>query len=128
MQALFTRHSSFPWKSPVSTPTRSNRGKQRTDIVDVVLEHVVLRKQGKDFVGLCPLHDDKSPSFSVSPGKQFYYCFNCGAGGNAIKFLMELGKRPFSDVVLSLAQCYGVPVQTLKPEERQEFPFKNSQK
>ena len=85
-------------------------------------------KARKGFVGLCPLHDDKSPSFSVSPGKQFYYCFNCGAGGNAIKFLMELGKRPFSDVVLSLAQCYGVPVQTLKPEERQEFPFKNSQK
>ncbi|MGQ9873232.1 DNA primase [Leptodesmis sp.] len=95
--------------------------KQRLDIVDVVSEHVVLRKQGKDFVGLCPFHDDKSPSFTVSPSKQFYYCFSCGAGGNAIKFLMELGKRSFSEVMLDLARRYQVPVQTLKPEERQEF-------
>jgi DNA primase len=95
--------------------------KQRTDIVDVVSEHVVLRKQGKDFVGLCPFHDDKSPSFSVSPGKQFYYCFSCGAGGNAIKFLMELGKRSFSEVVLELAKRYQVPIQTLEPAKRQEL-------
>ncbi len=95
--------------------------KERADIVDVVSEHVVLRKQGKDFVGLCPFHDDKSPSFSVSPGKQFYYCFSCGAGGNAIKFLMELGKRPFGDVVLDLARRYQVSVQTLEPDQRQEF-------
>ncbi|MDX2228080.1 MAG: DNA primase [Leptolyngbyaceae cyanobacterium bins.349] len=102
-------------------PETIEQVKQRADIVDVVSEHVVLRKQGKDFVGLCPFHDDKSPSFTVSPGKQFYYCFSCGAGGNAIKFLMELGKRPFSEVVLDLARRYQVSVQTLKPEERQEF-------
>jgi DNA primase len=102
-------------------PETIEQVKQRADIVDVVSEHVVLRKQGKDFVGLCPFHDDKSPSFTVSPGKQFYYCFSCGAGGNAIKFLMELGKRPFSEVVLDLARRYQVPMQTLKPEERQEF-------
>jgi len=117
------RYSSLvtPMEIPRLHPDTIEQVKQRTDIVDVVSEHVVLRKQGKDFVGLCPFHDDKSPSFSVSPGKQFYYCFSCGAGGNAIKFLMELGKRPFSDVVLALAQRYDVPVQTLKPEERQEF-------
>jgi DNA primase len=102
-------------------PETIEQVKQRADIVDVVSEHVVLRKQGKDFVGLCPFHDDKSPSFTVSPGKQFYYCFSCGAGGNAIKFLMELGKQPFSEVVLDLARRYQVSVQTLKPEERQEF-------
>ncbi|HEY9696444.1 MAG TPA: DNA primase [Trichocoleus sp.] len=95
--------------------------KQRVDIVDVISEHVVLRKRGKDFTGLCPFHDDKSPSFSVSPGKQFYYCFSCGAGGNAIKFLMELGKRPFADVVLDLAKRYQVSVKTLEPAERQEL-------
>ncbi|MGG6293481.1 DNA primase [Leptolyngbya sp. AN02str] len=95
--------------------------KQRADIVDVVSEHVVLRKQGKDFVGLCPFHDDKSPSFSVSPGKQFYYCFSCGAGGNTIKFLMELNKRSFSDVVLDLARRYQVAVKTLEPSQRQEL-------
>ena len=93
--------------------------KQRLDIVDIVSEHVVLRKQGKDFTGLCPFHDDKSPSFSVSPSKQFYYCFSCGAGGNGIKFLMELGKRSFSEVMLDLAKRYQVPVQTLEPEQRQ---------
>ncbi len=102
-------------------PDTIEQVRQRVDIVDVVSEHVVLRKQGKDFVGLCPFHDDKSPSFTVSPGKQFYYCFSCGVGGNAIKFLMELGKRPFSEVVLDLARRYQVSVQTLKPEERQEF-------
>lgn len=100
--------------------------KQRADIVDVVSEHVVLRKQGKDFVGLCPFHDDKSPSFSVSPTKQFYYCFSCGAGGNVIKFLMELGKQSFADVVLELARRYQVPVKTLEPEQRQELQRKLS--
>jgi DNA primase len=95
--------------------------KQRVDIVDVISEHVVLRKRGKDFTGLCPFHDDKSPSFSVSPGKQFYYCFSCGAGGNAIKFLMEIGKQSFADVVLDLARRYQVPVKTLEPAQRQEL-------
>jgi DNA primase len=102
-------------------PDTIEQVKQRVDIVDVVSEHVVLRKRGKDFTGLCPFHDDKSPSFSVSPGKQFYYCFSCGAGGNAIKFLMELGKRSFSDVVLDLARRYQVAVQTLEPAQRQEL-------
>jgi DNA primase len=102
-------------------PDTIDEVKQRVDIVDVVSEFVVLRKRGKDFTGLCPFHDDKSPSFSVSPGKQFYYCFSCGAGGNAIKFLMELGKRSFADVVLDLARRYQVPIKTLEPAERQEF-------
>jgi DNA primase len=102
-------------------PDTIEQVKQRIDIVDVVSEHVVLRKRGKDFTGLCPFHEDKSPSFSVSPGKQFYYCFGCGAGGNAIKFLMELGKRSFGDVVLDLARRYQIAVQTLEPQDRQEF-------
>ncbi len=102
-------------------PDTIEQVRQRADIVDVVSEHVVLRKLGKDFTGLCPFHDDKSPSFTVSPSKQFYYCFSCGAGGNAIKFLMELGKRSFSEVVLDLAKRYQVSVQTLEPEQRQEL-------
>ncbi|MGD1854541.1 MAG: CHC2 zinc finger domain-containing protein [Leptolyngbyaceae cyanobacterium] len=69
--------------SPRIHPDTIDDVRQRADIVDVVSEHVVLKKQGKDFTGLCPFHDDKSPSFSVSPSKQFYYCFSCGAGGNA---------------------------------------------
>lgn len=94
---------------------------QRVDIVEVISEHVVLRKRGKDFVGLCPFHEERTPSFSVSPGKQMYYCFGCGTGGNAIKFLRELGQRPFTEVVLDLAQRYSVPVQTVEPEQRQEL-------
>ncbi|WP_392534051.1 DNA primase [Nostoc sp. C117] len=95
--------------------------KLRADIVDVVSEYVVLRKRGKDFVGLCPFHDEKSPSFTVSQTKQMYYCFGCQATGNAIKFVMELGKRSFPEVVLDLARRYQVPVQTLEPEQRQEL-------
>ena len=102
-------------------PDTIEQVKQRTDIVDVISEHVVLRKGGKGFVGLCPFHQEKSPSFSVSPTKQMYYCFGCNASGDAIKFLMELGKHSFSEVVLDLARRYQVPVQTLEPEQRQEF-------
>ncbi|MGL4376402.1 MAG: DNA primase [Microcoleaceae cyanobacterium] len=95
--------------------------KQKVDIVDVISGFVVLRKRGKDFVGLCPFHEEKSPSFTVSPSKQMYYCFGCGIGGNAIKFLMELGKRSFSEVVLDLAKRYQVPIKTLEPEQRAAF-------
>ncbi|MEA5512542.1 DNA primase [Nodularia sp. UHCC 0506] len=95
--------------------------KQRADIVDVVSDHVVLRKRGKDFVGLCPFHDEKTPSFTVSQSKQMYFCFGCQAGGNAIKFLMDVGKQSFAEVVLDLARRYQVPVQTLAPEQRQEL-------
>jgi DNA primase len=95
--------------------------KQRADIVDIISGRVVLRKRGKEYVGLCPFHDEKSPSFTVSPAKQMYYCFGCGAGGNAIKFLMELDKRSFGEVVLDLAKNYQVPIQTVEPEQRQEL-------
>jgi len=95
--------------------------KQRAEIVEVISEHVVLRKRGKDYLGLCPFHDEKTPSFSVSPSKQLYYCFGCQAGGNAIKFLMEVGKRSFSEVVLEMARHYQVPIKTLEPEQRQEL-------
>ena len=76
--------------------------KEKADIVDVISEHIVLKKKGKEFVGICPFHDDTKPSMTVSPSKQFYYCFSCGAGGNSIKFLMEFTRANFSDVVLSL--------------------------
>ncbi|MBO3461088.1 DNA primase [Aetokthonos hydrillicola Thurmond2011] len=94
---------------------------QRADIHDVVSEHVVLRKRGKDYLGLCPFHSEKTPSFSVSQTKQMYYCFGCQAGGNAIKFLMDLEKRSFAEVVLDLARRYQVSLKTLEPEQRQEL-------
>ena len=102
--------------------------KAKVDIVDVVGEYVVLKKRGKDYLGSCPFHQEKSPSFSVSPTKQMYYCFGCQAGGNAITFMMELGKQSFTEVVLDLARKYQVPVQTLEPEQRQELQRKISQR
>jgi CHC2 zinc finger len=72
--------------------------KAKVDIVDVIGGHVVLKKRGKDYLGSCPFHQEKSPSFSVSPTKQMYYCFGCQAGGNAINFMMELGKQSFTEV------------------------------
>lgn len=107
--------------TPRLHPDTIEEVKQKADIVDVVSDRVVLRKRGKDYVGLCPFHDEKSPSFSVSPQKQVYYCFGCQSGGNAVNFLMELDKQSFSDVVLQLARRYSIPVQTLEPEQRQEL-------
>jgi DNA primase len=95
--------------------------KQRVDIYDIVSEQVSLKKSGKDYTGLCPFHDEKTPSFTVSPSKQMYYCFGCGAGGGAINFLMETGKRPFNEVVFDLAKRYQIPIRTLEPEKRQEL-------
>lgn len=94
---------------------------QRVDIVDVISEHIVLRKRGKDFLGLCPFHNEKTPSFSVSQDKQLYYCFGCGQGGNTYKFLMEVGKQSFAEVVLDLARRYQVEIKTVEPEQRQEI-------
>ena len=94
---------------------------QRVDIVDVISEYIVLRKRGKDFLGLCPFHNEKTPSFSVSQDKQLYYCFGCGEGGNTYKFLMEIGKQSFAEVVLDLARRYQVEVKTVEPEQRQEI-------
>jgi len=95
--------------------------KERADIVDVVGEHVVLKKKGREFVGVCPFHDDTSPSMTVSPAKQIYYCFSCGAGGNAIKFLMEFQRSGFSDVVLELARRYQLPVETLEGPQQERL-------
>lgn len=112
--------------TPRLHPDTIEQVRQATDIVDVVSEHVSLRKQGRNLVGCCPFHDEKTPSFSVSPEKQFYYCFGCGAGGNAIKFLMEIGQRSFGEVVLDLAQRNQVPIQTLAKDEEKKLARKLS--
>ena len=82
----------------------------RVDIVDVVGRHVKLKKGGANWMGLCPFHGEKSPSFSVSPTKQFYHCFGCGAHGSAIGFLMEHAGLGFLDAVKDLAQQAGLQV------------------
>jgi DNA primase len=89
----------------------------RVDLHDVVGQRVQLKKQGKDYGGLCPFHTEKSPSFTVSSAKQFYHCFGCGAHGTAINFLMEYDGIGFRDAVEQLAQSAGMsmPAEDLEP-------------
>jgi DNA primase len=94
----------------------------RVDIVEIVGRHVQLKKGGANLMGLCPFHGEKSPSFSVSPAKQFYHCFGCGASGDAIKFLTEYSGMSFLDAVRDLAQQAGlqVPEENATPAERDQ--------
>ena len=82
--------------------------KDRLDIVDVVSQYVVLKKSGANYWGLCPFHNDKKPSMSVSPSKGIYKCFSCGAGGDALSFLVKIQNREYKDVILELAEKYGI--------------------
>ena len=93
----------------------------RVDVVDVVGRYVQLKKGGANLMGLCPFHGEKSPSFSVSPTKQFYHCFGCGANGNAIGFLMEHAGMSFVEAVKDLAQQSGlqVPEDDASPQDRE---------
>src|SRR5687767_11956400 len=86
----------------------------RVDIVDVVDRHVKLKKAGANFSACCPFHNEKTPSFTVSPSKQFYHCFGCGAHGNAIGFLMEYSGFAYPEAIRALAETVGMPV----PETR----------
>ncbi|MFZ2218551.1 MAG: CHC2 zinc finger domain-containing protein, partial [Rhodoferax sp.] len=92
----------------------------RTDVVEIVGRYVQLKKGGANFMGLCPFHGEKSPSFSVSPIKQFYHCFGCGKNGNAISFLMDHAGMSFVEAVTDLAQQYGlqVPEDDASPQDR----------
>ena len=83
---------------------------ERTDIVDLIDSKVPLRKAGKNYQACCPFHNEKSPSFSVSPDKQFYHCFGCGAHGNAIGFLMEYEQLEFVEAIEDLARHHSIDV------------------
>ncbi len=93
----------------------------RVDVVEVVGRYVQLKKGGANFMGLCPFHGEKSPSFSVSPAKQFFHCFGCGKNGNAIGFLMEHAGMTFVEAVKDLAQNIGmqVPEDDASPQDRE---------
>jgi len=92
----------------------------RADVVEIVGRYVKLKKGGANFMGLCPFHSEKSPSFSVSPSKQFYHCFGCGKSGNAVGFLMEHVGMSFIEAVEDLAQQFGmkVPEDEASPQDR----------
>ena len=92
----------------------------RTDLVEVIDSRVPLKKSGRNYMACCPFHNEKTPSFSVAPDKQFYYCFGCGAKGNAIGFLMDYEQLPFPEAVKQLADKAGMEVPREKPEGPRE--------
>ncbi len=100
--------------------------RSKNDIVDVISGYVKLQKKGRDYFGLCPFHNEKSPSFSVSRLKQMYYCFGCGAGGNVFTFLMEYENYSFSEALKYLADRAGVelPQQEYSREARERADMK----
>ena len=98
-----------------------NELQDRVDIAAVIGSRVALKKGGKDLQGLCPFHDEKTPSFTVSPAKNMYYCFGCGAGGDAIKFLEEFEGLSFTEAVESLAATVGMEV----PREQSKSPARD---
>jgi DNA primase len=103
----------MPWSGGVKTMIHNDFIQtllSRVDIVAVVDQYVPLKKAGTNFVACCPFHSEKTPSFTVSPTKQFYHCFGCGAHGTAIGFLMEFGGKPFPDAVEELARDAGLEV------------------
>ena len=102
--------------------------RMRNDIVDVISGYVKLQRKGSNYFGLCPFHNEKSPSFSVSPGKQMYYCFGCGAGGNVITFIMEYENYSFTEALNLLAERAGValPKQEYSPEARAQEDLKKN--
>ena len=88
--------------------------RMKNDIVDVISGYVKLTRRGSSYFGLCPFHNEKSPSFSVSPGKQMYYCFGCGAGGNVFTFLMECENFTFVEALKFLADRAGVELPQME--------------
>ncbi len=96
------------------------RIRDATDIVDVVSEHVHLGKKGRNFFGLCPFHDEKSPSFSVNPDRQIYHCFGCGVGGNVFKFLQEIDRVTFMEAVKFFAERTGIALPEHSGPSREE--------
>ena len=96
--------------------------KNSADIVEIVSESVLLKKTGKNYVGLCPFHSEKTPSFTVSPQKQIYYCFGCAAGGNVFSFIMKRDGISFPEAAQILSRQYGIdiPVQTMSMSNEQK--------
>lgn len=94
----------------------------RLDIVDIVDKRVKLKKTGKNYSACCPFHNEKTPSFTVSQDKQFYYCFGCGASGNAVGFLMEFDKLGFVDAVEQLANSAGLQIPKEEPSGKRQAP------
>lgn len=102
--------------------------RQRNDIVDVISSYVNLKRTGSNYVGLCPFHNEKTASFSVTPAKQMYYCFGCGAGGNVFTFLMEYENLTFVEALERLAESAGMDIPKKKDsaEDKQRRTLRDS--
>ena len=101
----------------------AERVKQQADIVRVIGEYVRLKKSGQSFTGLCPFHQEKTPSFNVHPVRQIYHCFGCGVGGDVFKFVMEMDKITFPEAIRTVAEKCGIAIpkpRERSPEERKE--------
>ncbi|MCY4045803.1 MAG: DNA primase [Cellvibrionales bacterium] len=98
----------------------------RTELVDLISGYVKLKKTGSNYMACCPFHNEKTPSFSVNPNKQFYYCFGCGASGNALGFLMDYEKRSFPEAIETLAHMNGMQVPYEKANNKPNQPKKTS--
>jgi DNA primase len=102
------------------TPETVERVKDASDIVDIVSAHTELRRAGERFMGLCPFHEERTPSFSVDAREKLYHCFGCGVGGDVIKFVEEKEDLAFPDAVEALADRYGVEIERERDDPRAE--------
>lgn len=99
--------------------------RSRNDIVDVISGYVTLKRKGSNFFGLCPFHNEKSPSFSVSPNKQIFHCFGCGVGGNVFHFVSKIENMSFHETVQMLAERAGVTLPSdLSAEDEEKAKLK----
>ena len=91
--------------------------RQNNDVVDVISQYVHLTRKGRNYFGLCPFHNEKSPSFSVSPDRQIFHCFGCGVGGNVYSFLMKIEGIGFKEAVEQLAEKANIQLPTIENAE-----------
>ena len=98
-----------------------NRINDTADIVEIVSKYVDLKQRGRNFFGLCPFHNEKTPSFSVAPDKGIYHCIGCGNGGNAVNFIMEYEKISFVDAIQQIGGQLGIEVEFSGNNESKEF-------
>ena len=100
--------------------TDIERIKDSVNIVDVISDRISLKKEGADYVGICPFHDEKTPSFKVNPAKQMFKCFGCGKGGDVFEFLEAFENKGFVTIASELAEQYGIQIENSKPKEYQK--------
>src|SRR5690554_243318 len=93
------------------------RVREASDIVDIISAYIPLKRSGSNFVGLCPFHNEKTPSFTVSQTKEFFHCFGCGEGGDVIAFIMKRENLSFPEAIKFLADKAGIPIEEKEPKD-----------